>query len=134
MSINAQADWAFFSSTFSTSSTSYVDLKDGSAGANVEVTLTKGAGTDVLVMGDVGATQNSANATLTLGVNDGTSDHYLAEQRIFASQRMNCAGSVLISGLAAGTYTFKLRVKLDVANQCNFTTAVSASIMAMEVS
>jgi hypothetical protein len=133
MSANALSTNAFPASTFSTSSLSYVDLLNGSGGAVISVSITKAAGTSLLVRASMSARQNAANATITLGVNDGTTDHYVAENRNFATCDVVLAGMTIISGLGAGTFTIKLRIKLDAANQCNFGVDHSAALMVMEI-
>lgn len=121
---------AFPGSTFSTSSTSYVDLLNGSGGAVISVSLTKGTGTRVLIA--VGMTYtNNANA-VTLGVNDGTSDTDVCQRGGLSTAYPAVTGEILLSGLAAGTYTFTLRVKVS-AGTTNFDSNCSAFIRAWEV-
>ena len=120
--------------THTPGSASYVALKDGgSGGTPITVTITKAAGTSILIMASASIASTGGIANPMLGVNDGTTDHYVAENRNFATCDVVLAGMTIISGLGAGTFTIKLRIKLDAANQCNFGVDHSAALMVMEI-
>lgn len=122
--------------SFTTTSTTYVDLLDQPAGAVFSVTITKSAGTDILILGGAHFLQSTANNTAHLGVNDGTTDYDLGMNRTFtAVGYLESTGARMITGLGAGTFTFKLRCKqtavsgsmLSGANTTTFITAIECN-------
>lgn len=136
MSANVKNQMRFQTTTaFTTTSTSYVDLLNSSGGSTIAVTITKAAGTDLLISGFSGASVSAANETLFLGVNDGTTDYDLGRIRLFSSgsPRLNAAGTRLITGLGAGTYTLKLRVKTAGGSTITFQSTLSSFITVAEV-
>lgn len=122
---------AFPSSTFSTSSATYTNLLNGSGGSAISVTLQKGTGTQIWIGGAAHLTVGTSTQVV-LGVNDGTTDYDLGQRAIDGIYR-TVAGDILISGLAAGTYTFTLRIKVPGVTSVDFDNACSAFIRAMEV-
>lgn len=123
---------AFPASNFSTASTSFVDLLDAAAGSPISVSITKAAGTDLYVYGDLSGAVTGGGGVITVGVNDGTTDRSLGTVQAISYYRL-AAGGIIITGLAAGTYTLKLRVKVS-ANSLAFNNAVnSATITVAEV-
>lgn len=118
--------------SFTTSSASYVDLLDNAAGATYSVSFTKAsAGTDVYVYGAASFVSNSGNCVAIIGVNDGTTDYDLGRSAATTGHYTNAGGMITISGLAAGAYTFKLRVKLT-ANTINFNGTSCAAALTVE--
>lgn len=129
--------------SFTTGSTSYVDLLDDVGGSRFEVTITKAAGTDILIFGAAHFLNTTASQTCTLGVNDGTTDYDLGRNRTFTSSGyLESTGARLITGLGAGTFTFKLRCKqsaasgnmLSGANTTTFITAIECNSGALVAS
>lgn len=119
--------------TFTTASTSYVDLLDSSGGSPIAVTITKGSASSVHISGTAFGIMTTATGIVTLGVNDGTNDYDLGRINLFTTVYQPIKGDVVIPGLGGGSKTFKLRVKVS-AGTFNFTTAiVSASITATEI-
>jgi hypothetical protein len=126
----------FPSSPFSPISSTYVDVLNQNGGSAVQVSITKGAGTSLLVMASMSvSTGVTGNHTITLGVNDGTTDHDIARIRAEGTATTLCrtaVGNVLITGLSAGSYTLTLRVK-DAVGTAGFGSNDSASLSVMEV-
>lgn len=108
--LNAQ-----FDTTSSTTSTSYVDILEPSAGGStISVTISKAAGTNVIIMGGIGSAVG-ATSNITLGVNDGTTDWDLGSRTCNSTFQGKIWGTTLITGLGAGSFTFKLRWKCSVS-------------------
>jgi hypothetical protein len=131
---NVATNTVFPSSNFSTSSGTYVDLLDATAGSPITVSLTKAsASSNVLIIGEVSCLATGGNGTMTLGVNDGTADTDICRADVESNVYNLLNGAVVLTGLGAGSYTFKLRVKRG-ANTFKFNTAAcSATITAMEI-
>lgn len=121
--------------TFTTSSSSYVDLLDNAGGSTITMSFTKSAGTSLLVTGAVAFFASGANTTCFMAVNDGTTDWPLGASRTLttSSRRGFVDGAVLITGLGAGSYTLKARVRTAGAGTINFGTAEGASMSVIEV-
>lgn len=131
--INAKSVNYQYSSNFTSTSSSYTDLLRSTGGSTIAVTITKGAG-DLLVFGDCGCRANTTNETALLGVNDGTTDYNLARCRLFTTSQPTLFGSTIITGLPAGTYTLKLRIRGGGTNQIRFISGSSwASLLVMEI-
>lgn len=129
----AAVSQAFPASTFSTTSGSYTNLLNGSGGAAIQITgFQKGSGTRVMIAGG-GQFTASSNITVTIGVNDGTSDSDIAPGNFNASTYGSVEGEIALTGLAAGTYTFTLRIKTGGGVQVNFDSNCSAFLRAWEV-
>lgn len=118
---------------FTTSSTSYVDLLTAAAGSAIEVTITKGDDSDILILGGATCNQQTATDTITLGIYDGSATTDLARERSYQTSHTMLHGALMISGLPAGTYTYRLRAKTASGNQVNFSGSHSAHLTAMEV-
>lgn len=107
-----------------------VDLLNGAGGSTISVSFTKGAGTSLLV--SAGVTCRTSSASLgQLFANDGTTDNFVARNRVNTSDTL-ISGDCSITGLAAGTYTIKLRVRGSIGT---FTFGVedSAFLTVMEI-
>lgn len=125
----------FTTPNFTTASTTYVDLLDASGGATFSLSFTKSAGTNLLVFGNVTFFVSGANCECDLAVNDGTTDWFIGRGRTntTSSRRNESSGAVMITGLGAGTYTLKLRVKVaNGAGTLNFAGAEAASFNVIE--
>lgn len=104
---------------FTTTSTSYVDLLDAAAGNPFTVTATLDGTQDVLISTG-GSYQHSASpGTFVIGVeaDDGVGgvtdyDITLFTTRTNINVRRNTEGQKLLTGLAAGNWTFTVRVKV----------------------
>lgn len=124
-----------FLGTFTTASTTYVDLLDQAAGATFSLSFTKSAGTDLLVIGNTTFFVSGANCDCNVAVNDGTTDWFIGRGRAntTSSRRNQASGAVLVTGLGAGTYTLKLRVKTtNGAGTLNFSASEAASFNVIE--
>lgn len=124
----------FPTGTFNINSSSYQNVLNQNGGSPMQVTITKGAGTSLLVLASMSIGDNSASV-VTLGVNDGTTDYDLARIRTDGSAfnlARTAVGSRLISGLPAGSYTMTLRVKSPTATAF-FAGTEAASLSVMEV-
>lgn len=97
---------------FSTASTSYVDHLNISGGSTLTVSITKGTGTNLIVDVNVDCIIFNTSNTVVFGVSDGTTDYDVCKARPTNSIFHGACGSKIITGLAAGTYTMKLRVKV----------------------
>lgn len=118
---------------FTTTSGSYVDLLDAAAGNTIQASITKVAGTDLLVTCGTAAANSTANDTLILGVNDGTTDYDVSRNRTFPSgSAMNTTGSRLLTGLGAATYVMKLRVRTVAGSSMSWATSQSSFITVLE--
>lgn len=118
---------------FSTTSTSFVDLLSQNGGSTISISITKSAGTNLLVIGSTACL--GGPETVTLAVNDGTTDTNIAQARTRTQCNTPVVGEVLVTGLSAGTYTMKLRVKTAAGSSLGWTiNAVSSSISVLEVS
>lgn len=127
---------AFPGSNFTTTSTAYVDLLNGAGGSIISVTITKGAGSAIWISAAMGCTHSANASVMRLGVNDGTTDYDVgaSQGHSFSTGRPHwVTGNILITGLGAGTYTFKLRVKVVVASTLTFATTKSAHLRATEI-
>ena len=124
-----------FVGTFTTASATFVDLLDNAGGSTITTSFTKSAGTSILAYGGVPFFATGTNAVCYLGVNDGTTDWELG--RGFAlttsARRGQTIGAVLITGLGAGTFTLKARVRTHGAGTLNFNTNESVSMSFVEV-
>lgn len=120
---------------FTWTSTTYTDLLNNAGGSTIAVTLTKasGAGTNLVVRGSLSMLGSASADTVTLGVHDGTTTHDLCESRGTNSPHRQCVGEIAITGLAAGSYTLKLRVKCATGNTQTFGSVNSASLVVMEI-
>lgn len=120
---------AAFATTNTTSSASYVDVTTG--GVPITAVITKSAGTNVLVYGGIGVS-TAGTPVVKLGVNDGTTDWDIACRAGNSTYETKTAGTTLITGLGAGTFTFTLRFK---SNSVSFGTGSSDNffIHALEV-
>lgn len=124
--LNAQ-----FDTTSNTTSATYVDILEPSAGGSIiSASVTKAAGTNVLIIGGIGSSVGSTS-NIDLAVNDGTTDWILGSRNCNTSFNGKIWGTALITGLGAGSFTFKLRWRTSV------TAATGSSdnffIFAMEV-
>jgi hypothetical protein len=136
MTINVENKNVAFASSFTTSSTSYVDLLDGPGGAVIDVTIVKTGGaadSNILVQCGACCVQNATTAVVTLGIHDGTTTFDAGRAENYQTAYGLILGAKLFTGLAAGSYTFKIRVKLSAGNQVNFNANHSGFITAMEV-
>ena len=136
MSIIVKNTNVFVATGYNINSTSYTNLLVTSGGAAITVAYTKvAAGTRMLIRGGGLYDTTAANTTFTIGCSDGTTDRDLGANRVFStnSQFAFAEGSILISGLAAGAYTFTLRGKCSAANNITFSAQSSLFITAMEV-
>ena len=122
------------SSSFTTNSVTYVDLLDATAGSAISVSFTKASATsNVWAWGCASGVATGADCVVTLGCNDGTTDRDLGRALTQTAYYGLATGGIIITGLAAGSYTFKLRVKVS-GNTFNFNTgACSASLTVAEV-
>lgn len=124
---------AFPASSFTTTSASYVNLLDGSGGSPITVTLTKGAGTQILLSVGIQCSV-SATQAVNLGANDGTTDYDIASTSFgVTSQIEGISGERMISGLSAGSHTFTLRVRIAGGATLTHGTSGSSYIRAWEV-
>lgn len=124
---------AFPGSSFTTTSATYVNLLNGSGGANIEVPLSKGAGTQILLSVGIECSVSAAQA-VTLGVSDGTTDYDIVVNAFTPTGQIEgFSGERLISGLGTATYTFTLRVRIAGGATLTFGTTGSAYIRAWEV-
>lgn len=136
MTVIAKNTNVFVATGYNINSTSYTNLLVTSGGAAVTLAYTKvSAGTRMLIRGGALYDTTAANTTMTIGINDGTTDRDLGANRVFSSnsQFTFAEGSILISGLSAGSYTFTLRGKCSAANNITFSAQSSLFITAMEV-
>lgn len=104
-------------STFSTSSATYVDVLDGTAGPPVAVTFVKTSGSGIPLLVAVGASPigiAGVTQAATLGINDGSTDSDVFENKLggIATSGRTCCGEKIFPGLAAGSYTFTMRAKM----------------------
>jgi collagen type VII alpha len=123
-------------SNFTTTSASYVDLLQAAAGSTITVALTKNSATSSIYITGYANLSNTglANSAIMLGVNDGTTDRDIAAARAISAQVCPVGGILKITGLAAGAYTFKLRIKTTASTITYFTSGTSgATIMAEEI-
>ncbi len=115
-------------------SATYVDLLDATAGSAITVSITKAAGTDLSVFGCVSAISTGGGTTITtVGVNDGTTDTDICRAQLETTAYGTISGAIILTGLGAGTFTLKLRVKRT-GNTFNFNSgASSATITVSEI-
>ena len=92
-----------------TSSASYSDVD----ATNLKVVFTKQQdSTDLVIDAAMSAYADGGANGFMIGINDGTADHDVASHYFNPSlTHMLASGSISLSGLNAGTYTFKLRWK-----------------------
>jgi hypothetical protein len=121
--------------THTPGSASYVALKDGgSGGTPITVTITKAAGTSILIMASASIASTGGIANPMLGVNDGSTNYDIAETQCDSTALMRMlTGSRRITGLAAGTYTFTLMLKVPGSNGSFVANKSVAILTAMEV-
>ena len=133
MNIKAAIVFHSAGTQFSTTSTSFVDLLSQIGGSTISISIVKASGsTNLLVLGSTACL--GGPETVTLAVNDGTTDTNIAQNRTRTQCNTPVVGEVLVTGLAAGTYTMKLRVKTAAGSSVGWTlNAVSSSISVMEV-
>jgi hypothetical protein len=120
MSVNLKSYHAVQAANFAFSSASYTTLGDG-AGNPIQLTITKGADSDLFVMATVyGACTVNNHPAVTLGVHDGTTDHdigailWMGNSDSFGIQtNLMLPGMGLLTGLGAGTFILNLRAKLE---------------------
>lgn len=138
MTANVKNYHAAQAGNFSFTSTSYINALDNAGGSAIQRTITKGASSDILVLATVyGAATVNVNPTITLGVNDGTTDYDLGRTRwegtALSSPPGMLPGLRLITGLGAGTYTFTLRIKNSVAFAAAILSGTFVSFTVIEV-
>lgn len=117
-------------------SASYADLLNGSGGSIISVSYTKlHADTGMLIRTGLSCRMNDIARHVHLGVNDGTTDHDIA---VGWNNRIGIGkwhmGERVITGLAAGSYTFKMRVRLGSAGATlHFASSNTAFLSVAEV-
>lgn len=117
--------------SFTISSGSYVTLLDVAAGQAFSITLTKAAGTSLLVLMDTFWRAASASSAGSLAVSDGTTDYELARNQAFVtgSRRNAVGGAVMIPASGAGSVTLSARGAIISGTSLT----MSADILSMQV-
>lgn len=120
----------------STSSASFVDVT--LSGVPVTISFTKvSASTEVLIFAAMNARYPGTSPTqISIGVNDGTTDY-----EVFATGgggnsttvQTTVTGHKSLTGLAAGAYTFTLRMRSDGTNSWECSAGGSITLRALEV-
>jgi len=132
--LNTKSQRRSAAGTFTWTLSSYTNWLDAIAGNTCAATVTKSAGTDLLVEAYTEASIAVGNDFIYLGVSDGTTDYLLGTTRAFPSAGvLPIAGSVLITGLGAGSYTLTLRVKTSGARVATSESGCGAFIDVYEV-
>lgn len=124
---------------FNFAATAYTDLLDNAGGAQYSRSITKGASSDVLVLANVyGRFTTNSNVRVQLGVHDGATDHDLGSTRWNGTSHGNAVapnrGLHVVTGLGAGSHTFKLRGKSpNIAHGMQLTSGMRNHITLIEV-
>jgi hypothetical protein len=117
---------AFPASTFNTSSASNVDLLNGSGGPTITVQLGVQSGDAVWIQAAMSGSLSNNTSMFVCVVSDGTTDYDVGEVNPAGIYR--CAsGQYMITGLAPGLYTFKMRTRLNNGGGAQLTFGIRAA-------